>query len=206
MTMLVTGFPRFDSFPQNSTHQLISLMRDDLPPELREHRSDVAFEIVGFDNDDSDVQQQTMLASYRALMDRHQPDVCLFCGQAAARPRLSLETLAVNVFKGKVIDPQGPPAYWATLPNQDALVETLNGANIPAELSYHAGTHLCNHILYTGLQEAATAGIQRQLGFLHLPMTATQVIDCDEQRPFIPLQLMREALTVAVRHLLNAGS
>jgi pyroglutamyl-peptidase len=204
MRLLITGYPPFDEFPLNSTHQLIESMKADLPIELVDVQGSIVFEMVDFDNTDSASQQRTMLASYRRAMDLHEPDACLFCGQAAARPLLSLETIAVNTFKGEIIDPAGPPAYWATLPDQKTLVENLREAGIPAQLSYHAGTHLCNHILYTALRDAELQGTGVKAGFLHLPMTATQVIECDENRPFAPLTMTRAALTMAIQHILRS--
>jgi len=206
MKLLVTGYPPFDDFPLNSTHQLIESMIADPPRALADARGDVIFDIVEFDNTDTTTQKCTMLASYRKLIDEHEPDLCLFCGQAASRNRVALETIAINVFKGGVIEPEGPAAYWATLPAQDVLIERLKDAGIPAQLSYHAGTHLCNHILYAALHEAETRASGMKAGFLHLPMTATQVIECDENRPFIPLSMTRRALTLSIQHILSTPS
>jgi pyroglutamyl-peptidase len=201
MKLLITGYPPFDQFPLNSTHQLIESMKADFPEKLAGLRESIVFDIVDFDNTDSDSQQRTMLASYRRVMDTYQPDICLFCGQAAARTMLTLETIAINIFKGDIIDPSGPPAYWATLPEQKTLIANLRAANIPAKLSHHAGTHLCNHILYAALRDAEQNGTGVKAGFLHLPMTASQVIECNENRPFVPLSMTREALIIAIRLL-----
>ena len=205
MKLLVTGYPPFDAFPVNSTYQLIESMTQDPPPGLEGLDGAVAFAIVEFDNTDSAAQKRTMLDSYGALIDRHRPDLCLFCGQAANRTMPELEAIAVNAFKGEVIEPGGPAAYWATLPDQEGLIRSLNDSGIPARVSYHAGTHLCNHILYTAIHEAAVDGRQMKAGFLHLPMTAKQVIECGENRPFVPLSMTRETLMVAIRHLLAGG-
>jgi len=202
MKLLVTGYPPFDNYPQNATHQLIESMLAELPMELEPYRDQVAFEMVPFDNSDSAAQQQTMLDSYKRLMAQYGPEICLFCGQAASRPWITLETIAINLFKGARIDPAGPPAYWSTLPDQEGLIQKMQDATLPAKLSHHAGTHLCNHILYTSLRDAELQGVSRRSGFLHLPMTASQVISCDEYRPFIPVRMTRDALTLAVLHLL----
>jgi len=200
MKLLVTGFPRFDAFPENATQQVIESMIDDLPAKLRPLETSIVFGIVDFENDDAKTQQRTMIERAEALMEMHHPDVCLFCGQAASRTRVELEAIAINIFKGDLIDPDGPPAYWATFPRQKELVEGMRAAEIPAALSYHAGTHLCNHILYTALRGAERTGNVMRCGFLHLPMTAGQVIRADENRPFLPLSMMRSALTLAIQH------
>jgi len=200
MRLLVTGFPKFDSFPENATQTLIESMTMDPPQEISNLDHRIFFEIVRFDNDDA-TQQRTMLASLDAVLGRRKPDVCLFCGQAAGRPRIELEMLAINVFKGRVIDPSGPPAYWATFPEPAILIESLREAEIPAALSYHAGTHLCNHTLYAAVRRAQQTASGMRCGFLHLPMTNTQVIAASENRPFIPLSITRRALTLAIQHV-----
>ncbi len=205
MKLLVTGFPPFDAYPINSTHMLIESMNDTLPAELESIRESITFEIINFDNTDSASQQRTMLLSYRRAMDAVHYDLCLFCGQAASRPMLTVETIAINRFKGELIDPQGPPAYWATLPDQAALIDKLRSAVIPARLSYHAGTHLCNHILYTALREAQQFQSGVRAGFLHFPMTTSQVIESNECRASLPLSMMRTALTIAILHLLHTS-
>ncbi|MBU1049145.1 hypothetical protein KKG90_03870 [Candidatus Bipolaricaulota bacterium] len=202
MKLLITGYPPFDEFPTNSTHQLIESMKAKLPDELEGLRKSLAFEIIDFDNDDSAAQQRTMLESYHRVMSAVSPDMCLFCGQAARRPMVTLETLAINSFKGEMIDPEGPPAYWATLPDQLALVAKLRAAMIPSKLSHHAGTHLCNHILYTALHSAKRQQSEVKAGFLHLPMTTAQVIEGNDYLPSVPLSMMRAALTISIQHLL----
>jgi len=200
MKYLVTGFPKFDRFAENSTQMLIESMQSDPPEELSGLRDSIAFEMVEFDNKDAASQQKTMRANFRKLLAKHDPSVCLFCGQAASRSWITLETIAINVFKGDLIDPEGPPAYWATLPEQKSLVEALCKAEIPAKLSHHAGTHLCNHILYDGLRHADTHANGMVCGFLHLPMTNSQVISGNENRPFVPLSMTRKALVMAILH------
>jgi len=201
MRLLVTGFPKFDAFAGNSTQALIESMVDDLPEGLADLRGRIAFEIVEFENDDPATQQETMLESFRHVLDRQDPDACLFCGQAASRHRIEIETIAINIFKSELIDPEGPPAYWATLPKLKDLADAMRAVGIPAALSHHAGTHLCNHILYSALRLAEGAEDGMRCGFLHFPMTDRQVIAADENRPFVPLAMMREALTMAIRHV-----
>ena len=201
MKLLVTGFPRFDEFPENATQALIESVRLELPPELEDLRDSLVFEIVNFDNEDSASQQATMLESLHTLLDTHDPSACLFCGQAASRPWITLEAIAINVFKDAIIDAQGPAAYWATVPEQESLAQSMRDEGIPAKLSYYAGTHVCNHILYTSLRHAEKTGNGMKCGFLHLPMTNTQVISGKENRPFVPLSVTRRALVLAIRHI-----
>jgi pyroglutamyl-peptidase len=49
----------------------------------------------------------------------------------------------------------------------DRLVRALRRARIPAAVSHHAGTFLCNHVFYVALAETRVP-----CGFVHLPPTS----------------------------------
>ena len=54
------------------------------------------------------------------------------------------------------------------------MVAAIVAAEVPARVSFHAGTHLCNLTLYTFL--GALSGRQPSpLGFLHLPYLPEQI-------------------------------
>ncbi len=201
MKILVTGFPPYDTHRENSTQLLIDSLRRDRP----EGWDSIILEIVAFENGDDDTQQRTMLAELDRIINEHAPDVCLFCGQSPERPRVTVETLAINIFKGKIIATDGPAACWVNLPGRDSLAKRLCEAGIPAADSYYAGVHLCNHILYSALRLAEKTGNGMRCGFLHLPMISSQVIACDKDRPFITLEMGRQALIETVRHIQNCA-
>ena len=70
--------------------------------------------------------------------------------------------------------PVGPDAYNATLPNEE-IVDAINKAGIPAALSFHAGTHLCNQMLYTTAHLIRQSGMSTLNGFVHVPQTPANI-------------------------------
>jgi pyroglutamyl-peptidase len=109
----------------------------------------------------------------RQLIRRHRPRGILMTGLAAGRKRISLEAAALNVDhheeKGlpmrwrRPIRKKGPLALAARLP-LDKILQRLKAARIPAAISHHAGTFVCNHVFYVGL-----AATEVPCGFVHLP-------------------------------------
>src|SRR5688572_25065281 len=126
-------------------------------------------------------------------IERHRPALVVCLGQAGGRAHLSVERVAINVDDARVEDnsgarpidepiaPQGPPAYFATLPIK-AMVEGMRAAGVPAEVSNSAGTYVCNHLMYGVLHFLAASGLGARAGFIHVPYSEEQVLD----KPGVP--------------------
>ncbi len=74
----------------------------------------------------------------------------------------------------------GPVAYQSTLP-LDEWSTKLNAAGIPATVSYHAGTFLCNATLYLSCYLAERMSLPTQSAFIHLPLDVTQTVGSDQR-------------------------
>ena len=110
------------------------------------------------------------------LKKRPQVGGILALGQAASRPRLSLERLALNWIDSAQADNEGvkpgpgpigngPETLWSPLP-----WERL-GDDPAWERSYSAGTFVCNALFYELLN---WAGAHRKLaGFVHVPVAVS---------------------------------
>lgn len=128
----------------------------------------------------------------------HGFDYAIHLGQAPGSTAIQLENLAVNVFDdAKVrhkIDEDGPPAFETTLPVTE-WAERLRESGIPAVVSDHAGTYLCNAIYYLSHQLSSGNGRGTQSLFIHVPITerqATQHTDLPSLSPHCGAQaLMR---------------
>jgi len=70
---------------------------------------------------------------------------------------------------------------------------------IPAALSYTAGTFVCNDVLYTLLHRLSGTGIRG--GFVHVPYSAAQAAEKSSATPSMSLQMIVQALTVLVENL-----
>ena len=67
-------------------------------------------------------------------------------------------------------------AYNATLPCVE-MVTHLRANHIPAALSFSAGTHLCNQLIYTLAHTAEQRGIALQSGFVHIPQSPENIAE-----------------------------
>ncbi|MCE2593504.1 pyroglutamyl-peptidase I [Motilimonas cestriensis] len=117
------------------------------------------------------------------LIDRYQADVVIVLGQAAGRPDITLERVAINVDDFPIADnagqqpldqaivEDGPAAYFSTLPIKH-MRQAIVKKGIAASISNTAGTFVCNHVLYALLHSQRDREVQ--VGFIHLPLLPEQ--------------------------------
>lgn len=124
----------------------------------------------------------TALPVLEQAIARWQPSLIVCLGQAGGRTALGLERIGINLQDARIPDnagaqpidtpvvPGGPAAYFATLPVK-AMRQAVLRAGVPCELSFTAGSFVCNHVLYGLLHHLAQqppAGRARG-GFVHVP-------------------------------------
>jgi pyroglutamyl-peptidase len=145
------------------------------------------------------------IAELRRLMRTHQPALVICVGQAGGRSAVSLERVAINVNDARIPDnadvqpidtpivKTGPAAYFSTLPIK-AMLQALQRADLPAEVSQTAGTFVCNHVFYGLMHALATQrGFNKTRGgFIHVPLLPEQ------GEPSLPLEVVISALRLAV--------
>jgi pyroglutamyl-peptidase len=99
--------------------------------------------------------------------------------------------------------PDGPDAYFVTLPVK-AMVQAMTEAGIPAEVSYTAGTYVCNDVMYSLLHTLATKHPGVRGGFLHVPYATEQACHLPSATPSMSLDMMARGielgLAAAVEH------
>ena len=122
------------------------------------------------------------------VLAQEQPDVVLSLGQAGGHSSIAVERVALNLQDARIpdnngrqpidelIEADGATAYMSTLPVK-RLVSALRQAGIPSQVSYSAGTYVCNHVMYYVLHQAMTQYPQMKSGFVHIPYTPDQVVD-----------------------------
>jgi pyroglutamyl-peptidase len=123
-----------------------------------------------------------------AAIERHKPVLVICVGQAGGRSKMGVERVAINVDDARIPDnaharpvdepiaPNGPPAYFATVPVK-AMAMAMRAAGAPAEVSNSAGTYVCNHLMYGVLHYLAASGQRARAGFIHVPYSEAQVLD-----------------------------
>ncbi|MEM7198132.1 MAG: pyroglutamyl-peptidase I, partial [Pseudomonadota bacterium] len=95
-----------------------------------------------------------------------------------------------------IID-SGAPAYNATLPHQQ-IVAGLQDHEIPANLSFYAGTHCCNHMLYSLGYIAQNHAQLKQWGFLHVPQIPNNIVKLGQSGPSMSLAMMVKAVRLSI--------
>jgi pyroglutamyl-peptidase len=153
------------------------------------------------------------------LVDELAPAAIVHLGLAAGRARLALERVAVNVMDFEIADnagfratgepcvPDGPAAYFSTLPLADMLA-ALTADGVPAYVSSTAGTYLCNQTFYTTRHLLAVRGARTPAGFVHLPLSPAMVAAAAVEQPSMDVPLvvrgLAAALDVVARHVAAA--
>ncbi len=135
-------------------------------------------------------------------------DYALHLGQAPGSSSIQLETIGVNVgghssqhpdeFRPLVDD--GPVAYRSVLPLANWAGE-LRKRGIPAHVSYHAGTYLCNATLYLSHFLAGKYGLATRSTFIHLPLEISQVLDDDNDLPSLSAATAAQALRIIAERI-----
>jgi pyroglutamyl-peptidase len=165
-TVLLTAFEPYDRYPANASWLTLQQLSRSLPTDL-----EITTRLYPVEYAQArELVQQDLLA---------EPDYAIHLGQAPGSGRLRLETTGLNTsLRGQSHVPllaEGPAAYRTTLP-LDQWVLQLRAAGIPAEVSSHAGTYLCNALLYYSQHEATIRGLRTQSFFLHVPLDVSQVV------------------------------
>ena len=137
-----------------------------------------------------------------------QPDLVLNVGQAGGAAGLRVERVAINLADARIPDNDGAqpvdeplvqdsaPAYFAKLPVK-AMVRGVQAKGYPCQLSYTAGTYVCNAVMYTVLHTVQSDPHIRA-GFVHVPYAASQLEGKAAGTPAMPLADITAALAAAI--------
>ena len=136
-------------------------------------------------------------------------DFAIHMGQAPGYSDVTLEAIGINVAvdrgqkaeEGVPLVSGGAAAYQSPLP-LSAWAAGLRTAGIPARVSYHAGTFLCNAALYLSSYEAEQRRLKTKSVFLHLPLAAEQAEAHERGLPTLPAETMAGAVRWILRQLL----
>ncbi|SFS00775.1 pyroglutamyl-peptidase [Microbacterium sp. cf046] len=147
----------------------------------------------------------------RALIAEHEPDAVIASGLAGGRSAVGVERVAVNLIDARIPDNDGvqpidspsvesaPPAHFSSLPVK-AIAGAIRDAGIPAEVSFSAGTFVCNHVFFVTMQ---TVAAHVRAGFIHVPCSSEHSPRPDAAS--LPLADIARALEIAVRTTLSVG-
>jgi pyroglutamyl-peptidase len=176
MTLLSTGYEPFGEHEANPSRQVAQ--------EL-DGTTVAGHDVVGAV---LPVEFEKVAEELAALVDEHDPDAVVATGLAGGRSTVSVERVGVNVDDAVTVPDNaeasphttpivadGADAHFATIPVVES-VEAMLDAGIPARVSNSAGTHCCNHALYSLLEQFDQSGRETPAGFVHLPYTPEQAV------------------------------
>lgn len=186
--LLITGFDAFGGQGINPSWLAVSQLPDQVG----------AFHL-------RKLQIPTVFGTAAALVlkaaEAFHPHVILCVGQAGGRDAVTPERIAVNIRDARIPDnagnqpsgeplaPDGPAAYFATVPVKE-MAQAIRDAQIPSAVSNSAGAYVCNDVLYTLLHHYV--GTNTRVGFIHVPYLPQQ------GTPSLPLERTVAALTAAI--------
>ena len=191
-SLLITGFEPFGGEEINPSWEAVCR----LPDEINGYSVNKLLLPVVFGN-----------AAEEAIKKANEidPDVIICIGQAGGRSAITPELVAINLRYAKIPDNSGNQpidepiivggdnALFSTIPARK-IAAAIEALGIPSQLSYSAGSYVCNDLLYTLLMHFK--GSKTRVGFIHVPY-------CTEQgkEPSMSLESIVDGLKNAIENL-----
>lgn len=200
MKVLITGFQPFGGETMNPAYEAIK----QLPEEIAGARI-VKKEIPVVFRKGGNVV-------YEAIK-QEQPDIVICVGQAGGRIGITPEFVGINYQDARIpdndgnqpnseaIQPDGPAAYFTKLPVK-AMVAEMQKKDIPASISYSAGTYVCNDVMYQLLYDIDKSFPHIKGGFIHVPYATEQVVD-KPGSPSLSLETIAKGLEICIYAVLE---
>nr|WP_216596551.1 pyroglutamyl-peptidase I [Leptotrichia sp. oral taxon 212] len=200
MKILVTGFDPFGGEPINPAIESVKRLPDNI----------AGAEIIKLE---IPTVRKKSLEKIEKAINEHNPDVILSIGQAGGRFDISIERVGINLDDFRIPDnegnqiidepifPDGENSYFVKLPVK-AMVQNVQKNNIPASVSYTAGTFVCNHVLYGVLYLIEKKYKGKKSGFIHIPFLPQQVVD-KRNMPSMELNTIVKGLTAAIEAIVK---
>jgi len=158
MKLLLTGFKAFGGSAYNMTEKILKTI----------HNPKVDVLVL-------DVHYERAFQQLENHLQEHTYDMVIAFGEAPIQ-KIQLEYLALNMMHARIPDertfqpkhtrivPNGPMTYPSNLPLHE--METfLKSHHIEYQVSYHAGTYVCNDLFYRMMHRA----YKIPSGFIHIP-------------------------------------
>lgn len=194
MKILFTGFDAFGGEKVNPATEAVKLLPDNIN----------GAEIIK-------IELPTVFGKSGEILKKaiaeNMPDAVVCVGQAGGRASITPEMVGINVMnagiadnegnapKHSIIEDGGKEAYFSTLPIVE-ITKRLNEGGISSSISYHAGTFVCNYVMYTLLHLAETEYPHMIGGFVHVPYLTEQVKDREKALPSMELSEIVRGLEI----------
>ena len=188
MKIVVTGFRPFLGATSNPSENLARELAQQFP-EVRAHVLPVEFS-----------QSFSLLKLY---LEHDSPDLLIMLGQAAGRSKICFEKIGLNWIQSEHPDEAGkhlasgpiladqPLALMSNFPI-DHIVRLLQKDNLPVEISFSAGSFVCNDLYFRALAELS----ELKPVFVHVPLLKDMEFD-------IQLAVLKKAISELLLARLN---
>lgn len=198
MKILVTGFEPFGGEKINPSYEVVKRLDDKI---INVHIIKLKVPVAFNRSVDTVIRK----------IEEENPDVVLMIGQAGGIYNITVERLGININDARiadnegnkpvdeVIDKDGLPAYFSTIPVRK-IVEGMLENNIPAQISNSAGTYVCNHLLYGILDYICKNKIDIKAGFIHIPFLPEQTLNRSDA-PSMSMDIMLKAIEIAIKEI-----
>ena len=197
MKILITGFEPFDNSPINPSQEVIQRFKFDSPDFIQ--LSTCLLPV------DAKRGPELLIQKLEDII----PDVVICLGQASGRSAISLEKVAINQLDFRIPDNTGeviirkkiitnaPDAYFTSLPI-DAIHKCLLSTGIPCEISYTAGTYLCNQVFFCLMHAIRSKKMDIPAGFIHLPSLPEQAALSPKPIPSMAIEVVLKAIPLII--------
>lgn len=195
--VLVTGFQPFDGQSMNPAWEAV--LR--LPDTIGDSQIAKAQLPVVFGKAPAKVEE---------AINEFGANLVLCVGQAGGRAKITPEFVGINYMDARIpdndgnqpvakkIEPNGPDAYFSTL-HVRTIAEGLAQKGVPAEVSYSAGTYVCNDVLYSLLHTLKLRHPGVRGGFIHVPFATEQAAHMASSVPSMSIKTMVRGLELAIQ-------
>ncbi len=196
MKILVTGFDPFGGEKVNPAYEAVKLLPDNI----------AGAEIIKLEI--PTVFTRSVSVAEDGIK-KHRPDVVLSIGQAGGRSGITVEKVAINLAEARIPDNDGEQpfdqylkgdgetAYFATIPVK-AIVNNIREHGIPANISYTAGTYVCNSIMYNVLYLTHKKYSNMKAGFIHVPFSTEQAAEKPDGTASMTIETISKAIEYAI--------
>ncbi len=201
-TILLTGFDPFGDEPVNPSSVAVNDIAEDELDSVK---------IITEEIPTAFHESSKMVFD---LIDEIDPDVVLHVGQADGTADIRVERVALNLNDARIQDNEGRKpidekiveegelAFYATIPTKK-IVEALKEEDIPAYLSYSAGTYVCNHVFYSTAYHVNKNDLDILYGFIHVPFLPEQASAKKKGTPSMCKENIKKALLVSIQETID---
>jgi len=191
MKILVTGFKPFLGEKINPSEMLAN--------ELAENFKEVSALILP-------VEFKSSFEVLKNHLRQHHYDYVISLGQASGRTKIGFEKIGLNWVQTENKDEAGtkpvtgpiaeaPLAIMSQFPVDEVFLK-LKEDHLPVEISFSAGTYVCNDLYFRTLNEFKSL----KTVFVHVPLIESQA---EGTKPFIPYSSSLICLSEMIEHLVD---